>query len=141
VWVFHERFDKNTLFTIRKLVEERLRLLAREIADKRRAAGGNRRLAMEVDRLLEMEADLREFSKQLKEISDRGYTPHIDDGVLLNAAPLHPLLPSWSETKAAWEELQAGEYDWAQQAMEYWPVRVRAACQINRSFAIAHGLA
>jgi hypothetical protein len=79
-------------------------------------------------------------AKRLKEITDRGYTPHIDDGVLLNAAPLHPLLPSWPETEKAWAELEGEQYEWAQQAMEYWPDRVKKACQTNKSFAIAHGL-
>ncbi len=141
VWVFHEKFDKNTLFTVRNLVEERLRLLERKITDMRPAAANNRGVARDMDKLADMADDLREFSKRIKEITDRGYTPHIDDGVLLNAAPLHPLLPSWPETKAAWKELEAGDYDWAQQAMEYWPARVKAACQTNKSFAIAHGLA
>lgn len=36
------------------------------------------------------------------------------------------------KTKKAWQELKTGKYDWAHQAMEYWPD--------NRSFAIAHGL-
>ena len=79
--------------------------------------------------------------KPLKEVVDRGYTPHIDDGVVLNAAPLLSLLPSWPEAKKAWQELEAGEYDWAQQAMEYWPERVKKKCKTNKSFAIAHGLA
>lgn len=141
VWVFHEKFNQNTLFTVRGLVDERLRLLEREITDKQLAAGNNRSRLKEVDKLQEVADDLREFSKRIKEITDRGYTPHIDDGVLLNAAPLHPLLPSWPDTKTAWEELEAGDYDWAQQAMEYWPDRVKAACRTNKSFAIAHGLA
>jgi hypothetical protein len=29
--------------------------------------------------------------------------------------------------------------DWAQQAMEYWPERVREKFRTNRSFAIVHG--
>ena len=58
VWVFHEKFDKNTLFTIRKLVEERLRLLDREIADKRTAAANNHRAARELDKLLDVADDL-----------------------------------------------------------------------------------
>jgi hypothetical protein len=141
VWIFHERFDKNTLFTVRNLVEERLRLLERKITDMRPAAANNRGVARDLDKLMDMADDLRELSKRIKEITDRGYTPHIDDGVLLNAAPLHPLLPSWPESKTAWAELVAGDYDWAQQAMEYRPAEVKAACQMNKSFAIAHGLA
>ncbi len=34
-----------------------------------------------------------------------------------------------------------GDYDWAQQAMDYWPDRFREKCKTNKSFAIAHGLA
>jgi hypothetical protein len=141
VWVFHEKFNTNTLFTIRNMLDERRRLLDRTISDKRAVVGNNRALAKELDKLLEIADDLREFSERIKDIIDRGYTPHIDDGVLLNAAPLHTILPSWPETKEAWEELEAGEYDWAEQAMEYWPDRVKAACKTNKSFAIAHGLA
>lgn len=142
VWVFHERFTKNTLFDIRQhIVEPRVRLLQREIADKRREAESNRGAAKVLDKLRDFEDDLREFSKRLKAVADRGYTPHIDDGVLLNAAPLHSLLPSWPDTKKAWEEIEGGEYDWAQQAMEYWPDRVKDKCKTNKSFALAHGLA
>jgi type I restriction-modification system DNA methylase subunit len=142
VWVFHERFTKDTLFQIRRnIIEVRLRLLEREIADKRREAATNKAAAKQVDKLRDLEDDLREFSKRLKEVVDRGYTPHIDDGVVLNAAPLLSLLPSWPEAKKAWQELEAGEYDWAQQAMEYWPERVKKKCKTNKSFAIAHGLA
>jgi hypothetical protein len=58
-----------------------------------------------------------------------------------DAAPLHEVLPSWQDTRTAWKELDEGKYDWAHQAMAYWPDRVKSACLINKSFAIAHGLA
>jgi hypothetical protein len=141
VWIFQERFTSNSLFEARRIVEERLRLLDREIADKRIPAATNRTVAKELDKLLELSDDLRDFSKNLQDIIQAGYTPHIDDGVLLNAAPLHTLLPSWPETKKAWLELADEKYDWAQQAMDHWPGRVREKCKTNKSFAIAHGLA
>jgi hypothetical protein len=76
--------------------------------------------------------DLRDLSTNLKAITERGYAPYIDDGVLLNAAPLHTLLPSRPDTRKAWQELEAaGEHDWAQQAMEYWPDRVCEKCSTN----------
>ena len=105
-----------------------------------RRAETDRRARKELDKFLDLRDDLNDFSKRLKEITDRGYIPHIDDGVFLNAAPLHEILPSWPETKKAWEELEKGEYDWAHQAMEYWPERVKEKCKTNKSFAIAHGL-
>ena len=91
--------------------------------------------------MLDLADDLTKFAANLKAIADRGYTPQIDDGVLLNAAPLHEVLPSWPDTKAAWKDLSDGKFDWAHQAMAYWPDRVKAACATNKSFAIAHGLA
>ncbi len=141
VWIFHELFTRDTLFHIRNdIVEPRLRLAERQIADLRVKAEADKRARKELDHLFDFRDDLNDFSKRLQEIADRGYIPHIDDGVLLNAAPLHEILPSWPETKKAWEELEKGKYDWAQQAMEYWPERVKEKCKTNKSFAIAHGL-
>jgi hypothetical protein len=132
---------KDTLFTVKKIVDDQLRLVERAAADLRPQAQTNRSKAKDLERLLDTVQDLREFSNRINGVIQRGYTPHIDDGVLLNAAPLWELLPSWPETKKAWEELEAGDYDWAQQAMEYWPKRVKEKCKTNKSFAIAHGLA
>jgi len=49
--------------------------------------------------------------------------------------------PSWADTKKAWQELEAEKYDWAHQAMDHWPDRVRGKCKTNKFFTIAHGLA
>jgi hypothetical protein len=141
VWVFHERLTKDTLFHVRNnIVEPRLRMAEQQSGDLKPKAQSDRRARKEMERLLDFADDLREFSRRLKAIADRGYTPYIDDGVLLNASPLFEILPSWPETKKAWQELEAGKYDWAHQAMEYWPDRVREKCKTNRSFAIAHGI-
>jgi type I restriction-modification system DNA methylase subunit len=142
VWVFHERLGPDTMFRLRnEFVDPRLRLAEREIADLRARAGKDRKAAKELDRMLDLADDLGKFTLNLKAIAERGYTPQIDDGVLLNAAPLHEVLPSWPDTRTAWKELEEGKYDWAHQAMAYWPGRVKASCLTNKSFAIAHRLA
>lgn len=86
--------------------------------------------------------DVGGFHKRVKFISgEKGYTPHIDDGVLLNMAPLWELIPSWQAVpKKAWEALERGDYDWSYQAMDHWPERVREKYRTNKSYAIAHGL-
>jgi hypothetical protein len=74
------------------------------------------------------------------------WIPELDDGVLLNAAPLYRLTPSWKRADAkldlskVWKALKEGEYPWAKTAMRYWPRETLAACKENRSYRIAHGL-
>jgi hypothetical protein len=146
VWIFHERFSKDTLFKVRaEFVEPKVRWLDARVKELKATAlsssGRDRRAAeKEASQLADVLDDVQEFAQCLDRINKRGYTPHIDDGVLLNAAPLWELLPSWPETKKAWQKLEEGDFDWAQQAMEYWPERVRGKCETNKSLAIAHGL-
>src|SRR5262249_20187063 len=108
--------------------------------------------------LAEVLEDLRAFDQKITaannvRIKDRKgnsqtvrWTPEFDDGVLLNAAPLHELTPSWKradaklDLKKAWQSLENGEYNWAKTAMRYWPQQVLKAAKDNKSFAIAHGL-
>ena len=148
IWVFHERMTKDTLFKIKteyvlpkiNLLEARLREL-RYKRDKEESRT-RRQIEREIDRVVDILDDIREFLKRLEHIIEkRGYIPHIDDGVLLNMAPLWELMPSWqNEPQKAWEALERGEYDWSYQAMDHWPERVKEKCKTNRSFAIAHGL-
>lgn len=116
----------------------------RELRNKRDGARGREltQVDKQIGERIEMLDDVREFHKRLKFISEeRGYTPHIDDGVLLNMAPLWELIPSWqAEPKKGWAALERGDYDWSYQAMDHWPERVREKCRTNKSYAIAHGL-
>ena len=140
LWVFHEKIGPNTLHTLKQLSDERLNLLERQITDLRPEAATNRAKEKILQKRLEQSDDLREFSTRLKIHIDTGYTSYFDDGVLLNAAPLHDLFPSWTDPAAAWKELKAAKYEWSHQAMRHWPDRVTEACRSNRSFAIAHNL-
>ena len=114
----------------------------KELKEKAEQSAGaeKRRVEKEASQLADILDDVQEFSKRINAIIQKGYTPRIDDGVLINAAPLWELLPSWPDTRKAWKELEDGKYDWAHQAMDHWPDRVREKCKTNKSFAIAHGL-
>ena len=148
IWVFHEKLNKDSLFRIRtEYVEPKINWLKNQLRDltaNRDAAEGRERRALEkeIGKLVDILDDVREFLKRLNFIiEERGYAPHIDDGVLLNMAPLWDLIPSWQkEPKKAWEALERGEYDWAYQAIDHWPDRVKEKCKTNKSYAIAHGL-
>jgi hypothetical protein len=67
----------------------------------------------------------------------------LNDGVIINAAPLHKLfrLRSWAnDTEEVWKNLGHGDCDWAHLACTVWPERVKEVCRKDRSIAIAHSL-
>ena len=148
IWVFHERLTNDSLFRIQKeYVEPKINHLEAQIGDLRNKRDGTqgrerRELEKSMAALADMLDDVREFRKTLERIiQERGYRPHLDDGVLLNIAPLGELIPSWqADPKKAWQALEHGDYDWSYQAMDHWPDRVREKCKTNKSYAIAHGL-
>jgi hypothetical protein len=88
-------------------VASKIRLLEANIADLRRqqdAAQGRQRRAIEkqMAELNDMLDDLHAFAERIDAILQRGYTPHTDDGVLINMAPRWELLSSWqAEPKSA----------------------------------------
>jgi len=68
-------------------------------------------------------------------VADLHITPNLNDGVILNIAPLWELVP-WKEVKKYWEALQEGKYDWSHIAYQLWPERVEELCRKDRSIAI-----
>jgi hypothetical protein len=148
LYLFHERITKDTLFVVqRKYLDAKIKLTRQLLAEKRAAAKAEsnarerRALNKQADDIEKLLLDLEEFAKNLKAITDRGYDPDIDDGVILNLVPLASVMPSWSkEPQKYWDALERGEYDWAHIAMKYWPQRVKQKCKTDKSLAIAHGV-
>jgi len=88
-------------------------------------------------------SELNDFQAELLRVAALPYRPNLNDGVILNAAPLHKLFRhrKWAaDCKAAWDKLAGGEYEWAHMAYTIWPARVKKVCETDRSIAIAHGL-
>jgi hypothetical protein len=54
-----------------------------------------------------------EYSRdKLRRAADLGLEPDLNDGVVLNIAPLWELVP-WNEAKKYWQELLEGKYEWS----------------------------
>lgn len=154
VYIFHERATKDTLPLIlgNRYVTGKINQIKNRMDEVRegmdQAQGRERkRLEKELDDLEVQLSDLEAFEGALRRVLEKknsrgetvGWAPQIDDGVILNLAPLHELMPSWKEPAKYWKPLEDGEYDWSYTAMRYWPDRVLEKCKTNRSYAIAHG--
>jgi hypothetical protein len=138
VYLFHERATDQILallqgarylggriFQLKQQLEEANR---REAAAEGHEKAGWRKQAQE---LAEELADLEAFDQAITATNSEPivdtegkagtarWAPELDDGVLLNAAPLYRLTPAWKKADAkldlgkVWKALKDGEYPWA----------------------------
>lgn len=146
VWLYIHASNSDSFFRIQnahvvpKLAyeERKLEALSRELDEQH---GNARRKAIaEQESIVE---ELRSFLEEVKRVAPL-WNPDLDDGVIINFAPLWRLVPlnkAWqNELVDTWQDLCKGEYDWAHLAMHLWPERVVPKCARDRSLAIAHGL-
>jgi hypothetical protein len=149
IWIYYHRLNDQTLYTaVNKYVEPKISEVERSLArieDELKVASGGEATRLR-DRLNETQTflgELRDLREELLRIAALPYKPDLNDGVIINAAPLNSLfsLRSWAnDTKKVWDKLKKGDYDWAHLAYTVWPDRVRDICKKDRSIAIAHGL-
>ena len=144
LWVYYPDLDAQTLYTcvndyVNPKLENEVRPELQRLREK--VQSGETEARDELSRLETLEQELEEMREELLRVAELPYEPNRNDGVELTAAPLHNLFQhtSWSDRlEDYWEELQAGEYDWAHIAYSIWPDRVEDACREDKSIAIAH---
>jgi hypothetical protein len=146
VWLYIHAFTKDTLFRVQndyvapKLAHEERRLESLTSELRGGSTATQRKALVAQDAIVE---ELRVFLDEVKRVAPL-WKPNLDDGVIINFAPLWRLVPqnkSWQkELKSTWDALCEGEYDWAHLAMHLWPERAVPKCAKDRSLAIAHGL-
>lgn len=146
VWLYIHAFGKDTLFRVQndyaqpKLLHEERELERLRNEQRDGATAGQRKELAAQEAFVD---ELRGFLDEVKRVAPL-WKPDLDDGVLINFAPLWRLVPqhkAWQkELKATWAALTEGKYDWAHLAMHLWPERVVPKCATDRSLAIAHGL-
>jgi hypothetical protein len=146
VWLYIHAFNKDTLFRVQndyavpKLAHEERRLDSLRIELRDGSTATQRKELTAQEAIVE---ELRGFLEEVKRVAPL-WNPNLDDGVIINFAPLWRLVPqprSWQkELKSTWQALCDAKYDWAHLAMHLWPERVVPKCAKDRSLAIAHGL-
>jgi hypothetical protein len=149
VWVYYQRLTEQTLYTIvNRYVNKKIAEVERAIAgvEKDMATASGRQAPQLRDRWQEARAflaELHDFRQELLRVAGLPYKPDLNDGVIINAAPLHRLFRhrQWArDTRDCWERLERGEYERAHMAFTIWPERVREVCRRDRSTAVAQGL-
>jgi hypothetical protein len=146
LWLYYHRLDKDILFkALLKYVEPKIRLeedRLKTLRGRKESVGNSGReakqLEKDIDRQEQFVSELRDFEEKLRRAADLRIDFDLNDGVVLNIAPLWELVPL-KEAKIYWEALQEGKYDWSHIAYQLWSERVEELCRKDRSIAIAHG--
>jgi len=146
VWLYAHRVTPDTFFMLsNEVVGPKLAHEVQRLTSLNQTAGASPG-AQQRKEIAAQEAfveELRAFLGEIKRVAPL-WNPDLDDGIVLVMAPLWRLVPQhkpWQkELKTKWDELAAGQYDWAHLAMHLWPERVVPKCVADRSLAIAHGL-
>ncbi len=149
LWLYYHRLTVDTLDTaVNRYVLPKMDRIQRELDESSIRLEGTvgreaARLREEIERHRRSLSELGDLRDELLRVAALPYRPNLDDGVIINAAPLHKLFRhrNWArDTRAVWEKLERGDYDWTNLAYQIWPERVREKCRTDRSLAIAHGL-
>lgn len=104
---------------IEQYVEPKLRLEESNLEHLRaqKTAAGDtgkqaKQLEKQIDRQEAFISELNDFADKLRRAANLNLAPDLNDGVVLNIAPLWELVP-WSEAKTYWQELTQGKYEWS----------------------------
>jgi hypothetical protein len=146
LWLYYHRLDRDIFFkALLKYVEPKIRLeedRLKTLRGRRESVGSSGReakqLEKDIDRQEQFISELRDFEEKLRRAANLHIDFDLNDGVILNIAPLWELVPL-REAKIYWEALREGKYDWSYIAYQLWPERVEELCRKDRSIAIAHG--
>jgi hypothetical protein len=120
LWLYYHRLDKDMFFkALVNYVEPKIRMEASRLdslRSQKAAAGDTGKAAKKIDAEIEKQEDfiseLRDFEDKLRRAANLHLEPDLNDGVVLNIAPLHELVP-WKEAKSYWNELLEGKYEWS----------------------------
>jgi len=120
LWTYYHRLDKDILFkALLNYVEPKIRREESRLDELRSqktalgpAAKGTKKIDKEIERQEAFLSELRDFEDKLRRAANLHLEPDLNDGVVLNIAPLWELVP-WKEAKSYWDDLIKGEYEWS----------------------------
>lgn len=118
IWLYTPRLSRETLFAmVREARHKELSLIesvGRLRRDELSATGRERAtLAKRLEGEERLLSEVHTFCAEAERVANVGWDPDLDDGVLLCAAPLASLFPTWPEAAKARDELRKGNHAWA----------------------------
>ena len=119
VWLYMPRLSREMLFAAVRETEQRQRLAEQRIATLQREyhdGGAGRTIAAvskELDGEQKLAVELVAFRDEADRIANLGWEPDLDDGAVLNAAPLASLFPAWKDAARYRKELKQGKHAWS----------------------------
>ncbi len=141
IWIYYHSLTEQTLYgCVNNLIETKIDSVNSDLKIISNTLSRDKAEEEKFSSLTDLKAELEDFRDELLRIS-KFWKPNLNDGVQITAAPLWRLFqhkPWQKKLKETWEQLEAGEYDWAHLAYSIWPARVLSKCHKDRSLAIAH---
>lgn len=119
VWLYYHRLDRDILYKTLQQVGQKIKhkeTVVKDMIRLHQEGGTTGASAKQLERKIETQkallSEIENFRDKLKRAADLNLEPNLNDGVVLNIAPLWELVP-WAEPKKYWEELLEGKYDWS----------------------------
>ena len=118
-YIYNQKINRDTLFKlIDKYIEPKEKLENLKLAELQNKAikieigSEKRELLIQIEKIDNFLQEIRDFKSNILEIIGSGYQTDIDDGVILNIAPLYKVIP-WKEPEKYYKELKEGRYQWS----------------------------
>lgn len=118
IWLYYPRFNHDSLyFAAREYADAKRNREAARLEDLQNNLdsfnGASRKIQeKKLAAQAALVAELKAYIQELDSAALLDLHPDLNDGVLLNLAPLRELVP-WKEPARAWDELLHGKYAWS----------------------------
>lgn len=111
LWFYYHRLDKDFLYkALMNYVIPKITLETQKLEHFQ--SENDPSLQADISEQQELLAELDDFRAKLQRAAELELEPDLNDGVVLNIAPLYELVP-WSEAEKYWNKLMNGEYEWS----------------------------
>lgn len=126
LWLYAPSLSRESLFAITRAGREKLSSLNEQIGLARERADSDRDARERAESLEDLAAEVEKFAAIADEVAQSGWEPDLNDGFVLNAAPLEELFvdKKWLGQIAQHRKaMQKGEYPWATVQRDYFEKR------------------